>query len=96
MASLLWAWLVAADYATENPGGWQLVPGRRFGVIMRAMDFIDLKALMTSGRQCGVVVFAAGFVHGFTTPGAVAVAVALVLVGAVIIFVSSIKPRRQT
>jgi len=59
------------------------------------MNFVDLKALMASGRQCGVVVFAAGFVHGFTTPGAVAIAVALVLVGAVIIFVSSIKPRRK-
>ena len=80
----------------KTPAGGNLSPAAGFLCYPAPMNFVDLKALMTSGRQCGVVVFAAGFVHGFTTPGAVAVAVALVLVGAVIIFVSSIKPRRQT
>ncbi|MDD9814847.1 MAG: hypothetical protein OXU31_02535 [Gammaproteobacteria bacterium] len=60
------------------------------------MDFIDLKALMTSGRQCGVVVVAAGIVQGFTTPGAVAVAVVMALAGLSITLVCSIKPRRKT
>ncbi|MDD9871410.1 MAG: hypothetical protein OXU41_07830 [Gammaproteobacteria bacterium] len=62
---------------------------------MRAMDFIDLKALMTSGRQCGVVVFAAGFVHGFTMPESIAVAAVMGATGLVLIILSSIKPRRK-
>ena len=60
------------------------------------MNFVDLKALMSGGRQCGVVVFAAGIVHGFTMPESIAVAVAMTLAGVVILVVSSIKLRRKT
>lgn len=59
------------------------------------MHFIDLKALMSSGRQCGVVVVAAGIVHGFTMPDDIAVAVAMSIAGLVIILISSLKPRRK-
>jgi len=60
------------------------------------MNFIDLKALMGGARQCGVVVFAAGIVHGFTMPESTAVAVAMTLAGVVVLFVGSIKLRRKS
>jgi len=59
------------------------------------MNFVDLKALMASGRQCGVVVFAAGLVHGFTMPETIAVAAVMGATGLALIILSSIKPRRK-
>jgi len=60
------------------------------------INFIDLKALTGSGRQCGVVVFAADIVHGFTMPDNIGVGIAMIFAGAVVIFVNSIKWRNAS
>lgn len=63
--------------------------------MLAGMKLIDLKELMTSGRQCGVVVVAAGIIQAFTTPGTAAASVIMTLAGVMIILVSSIRPKEE-
>jgi len=49
---------------------------------------------MASGRQCGVVVVAAGIIQGFTTPET-AVAVIMASVGTAVILVNGIKVKEE-
>lgn len=63
--------------------------------MLAGMMFIDLKELMTSGRQCGVVVVAAGIIQVFTAPGTAAASVIMTLAGVMIILVSSIRPKEE-
>ena len=58
------------------------------------MKSINLKELMTSGRQCGVVVVAAGIIQAFTTPET-AVAAAMAIAGGIMVFINCIKPKEE-
>jgi len=66
----------------------------RFLCYAGGMKYIDLKELMASGRQCGVVVVAAGIIQGFTTPET-AVAVIMASVGTAVILVNGIKVKEE-
>lgn len=63
--------------------------------MLAGMMFINPESLMTSGRQCGVVVVAAGIIQGFTTPGTAAASVIMIFTGFVIILAGSIKLKEE-
>jgi len=52
---------------------------------------LDMTALMTSGRQCGVAFIIAGLVHGFLGPGSVGEAFVSVVIGFALVLVGSIQ-----
>ncbi|MDD9885550.1 MAG: hypothetical protein OXU83_00035 [Gammaproteobacteria bacterium] len=66
----------------------------RFLCYAGGMMSINPEALMASGRQCGVVVVAAGIIQGFTTPET-AVAVIMASVGTAVILVNGIKVKEE-
>lgn len=66
-----------------------------FCVMLAGMMFINLKELMTSGRQCGVVVVAAGIIQGFTAPETVVASVIMIFTGAAMTLVNSLKLGRK-
>jgi len=55
------------------------------------MNFFNLKAIMTSGRQCGVAFIIAGVVHGFLGTGPAGESFVTGAVGAVLLLVGSIQ-----
>jgi len=63
--------------------------------MLAGMKLIDLKELMASGRQCGVVVVAAGIIQGFTTPETVVASVVMIFTGAAMTLVNSLKLGRK-
>jgi len=69
--------------------------GHAFCDMLSGMMFIDLKELMASGRQCGVVVVAAGIIQGFTAPETVVASVVMIFTGAAMTLVNSLNLRRK-
>lgn len=59
--------------------------------MLAGMNFFNLKALMTSGRQCGVAFIIAGVVHGFLGSGPVGEALFTGVFGLVLLLVNSIQ-----
>ena len=59
------------------------------------MMSINLKELMTSGRQCGVVVVAAGIIQGFTAPETAVASAIMISTGVVITLFNSLELRRK-
>jgi len=63
--------------------------------MLAGMMFINPKELMTSGRQCGVIVVAAAIIQAFTTPNTAVVSVIMIFTGFVIILAGSIKLKEE-
>ncbi|MCY4244797.1 MAG: hypothetical protein OXE47_05700 [Gammaproteobacteria bacterium] len=59
--------------------------------MLAGMRLFNLKALMTSGRQCGVAFIIAGVVHGFLGAGPAGEALVTGAVGAALLLVNSIQ-----
>lgn len=59
--------------------------------MLAGMNFFNLKALMTSGRQCGVAFIIAAVVHGFLGTGPAGEALVTGAVGATLLLVGSIQ-----
>jgi len=55
------------------------------------MNFFNLKAIMTSGRQCGVAFIIAGVVHGFLGTGPAGESFVTGAFGAALLLVNSIQ-----
>lgn len=69
--------------------------GCGFCDMLAGMMFINPESLMASGRQCGVVVVAAGIIQAFTTPGTAVASVIMTLTGVVIMLVCSIELKEE-
>ncbi|MDD9851851.1 MAG: hypothetical protein OXU94_08865 [Gammaproteobacteria bacterium] len=59
--------------------------------MLAGMRLFNLKALMTSGRQCGVAFIIAAVVHGFLGTGPADESLVTGIVGFAVVMVSSIQ-----
>lgn len=59
--------------------------------MLAGMNFFNLKALMTSGRQCGVAFIIAAVVHGFLGTGPAGEALVTGIVGFALVVIGGIQ-----